>query len=121
MAGILFLKTKNLEKMKNFYSNLNSKIWIDQGDCIIFKHDNFLFGFCERDEISMDGLLTFFYQTTKEVDQVYQSLYKLATTKPVKNTKYNIYNFFAKDPEGRALEFQAFLHEIDFNWENYRY
>jgi hypothetical protein len=120
MAGILFLKTKNLKNLKEFYSNIDSEIWLDQGDCIIFKHDNFLFGFCERDKISKDGLLTFFYKNKQEVDVLYTRLHKWADNKPAKNKKYNIYNFFAKDPDGREIEFQAFLHKIDFDWEKYR-
>ncbi len=116
MAGIVFLKTENLQKIKDFYSDLDSEIWIDQGDCIIFKHQNFLFGFCERDNISKDALLTFFYESVEEVDDVYQRLQKWTAGKPTKNEKYQIYNFFAKDPEGRDLEFQTFLHKIDFTW-----
>jgi hypothetical protein len=31
---------------------------------------------------------------------------------PRVNDRYQIYQFFAKDPEGRQLEFQAFLHPL---------
>ncbi|PWI46765.1 glyoxalase [Candidatus Heimdallarchaeota archaeon B3_Heim] len=120
MAGIVFLRSQDLEKMKFFYTSIGSKIWIDQGDCIIFKHDNFLFGFCEGDKISKDGLLTFFYKNKQDVDDIYQRLQQQTAAKPTENTEYNIYNFFTTDPEGRKLEFQTFLHEIDFSWENYR-
>jgi predicted lactoylglutathione lyase len=120
MAGILFLKTQNLENMKTFYSNLDSEIWIDQGDCIIFKHDNFLFGFCQREQVSKEGLITFFYKSKQEVDEIYKKIQDRANSEPSENDKYKIYNFFATDPEGRELEFQTFLHEIDFNWEKYR-
>jgi len=120
MAGILFQQTQDLEKIKIFYSNIDSKIWLDQGDCTIFKHDNFLFGFCQREHISKDGLITFFYETKQEVDEVYRKVRDRANSEPTENKKYNIYNFFATDPEGRVLEFQTFLHQIDFNWEKYR-
>lgn len=120
MAGIVFLQTQDLKKIKAFYSDIDSEIWLDQGDCIIFRHDNFLFGFCQRDQVSNDGLLTFFYQNKQEVDDVYDKLQKWATSKPLTNEKYNIYNFFANDPDGRKVEFQAFLHNIDFPWEYYR-
>jgi hypothetical protein len=49
MAGIVFLKTNNLEKIVEFYKSIGSQIWLDQGECIILRHDNFLFGFCERE------------------------------------------------------------------------
>ena len=117
MAGIIFYKTNNLQEIVDFYISLGSKIWLDQGDCVILSHDNFLFGFCERKgDITKGWLTTFFYQTPKEVDTIYEQMKDRAETQPLKNEKYNIYQFFAKDPEGRGLEFQAFLHEIDFNW-----
>ena len=121
MAGIVFLKTNNLQKIVEFYKSIGSKIWLDQGDCVILKHDNFLFGFCEREGDATDccWLLTFFYPTPAEVDAIYEKMKDRVVTKPLKNDKYNIYQFFAKDPEGRGLEFQAFLHEIDFNWSFY--
>ena len=31
----------------------------------------------------------------------------------VTNEQYQIYQFFAEDPEGRTLEFQAFLHPVE--------
>lgn len=122
MAGIVFLKTKNIQKTKEFYRNIiNAQVWLDQRDCIIFKHDNFLFGFCEREgEVDKGWLLTFFYQSPTEVDAMYEKIKDSATTKPSKNEKYEIYQFFAKDSEGRDLEFQAFLHKIDFNWKDYK-
>lgn len=121
MAGIVFLRTNNLKKIIEFYYDIiGATVWIDQQDCVIFKHDNFLFGFCQREgDIGTGWLLTFFYQTMTEVDEIYNKVKDLAITKPIKNDKYKIYQFFAKDPEGRELEFQTFLHEIDFDWNIY--
>jgi hypothetical protein len=120
MAGIIFSKSKSLPKIKDFYLTLGAKIWLDQTDCIIFKHDNFLFGFCSRGEISSGWLMTFFYESKEEVDQIYKVVEAYATEPPTLNEKYNIYHFFAKDPEGRDVEFQAFLHDLDFDWNIYR-
>ena len=119
MAGIVFLKTNKLEEIVDFYTNeIGAKIWVDQGDCVILKHGNFIFGFCERDgEITKGWLLTFFYQTKEEVDLMYAKLKRRADSKPKTNEKYNIYNFFAKDPENRPLEFQVFMNDIDFDWK----
>jgi hypothetical protein len=120
MAGIVFLKTQKMEKIRDFYTSMiGATVWVDQKDCVIFRHENFLFGFCERSEIDDGSMLTFFYQNTEEVDLMFDKLRSVATTQPVKNEKYRIYQFFAKDPEGRDLEFQAFLHEIDFDWSVY--
>ncbi len=121
MAGIVFLKTNDLKKMKEFYTDvIGATIWIDQQDCVIFKHDNFLFGLCKREgDVGAGWLMTFFYQTIAEVDVMYDKVKAQAVSKPSKNDKYQIYQFYAKDPEGRDLEFQAFLHEIDFDWSIY--
>ncbi|MFX0123287.1 MAG: VOC family protein [Candidatus Hodarchaeota archaeon] len=121
MAGIVFLKTNDLEKIKEFYlDKIGATVWVNQKDCVILKHDNFLFGFCERGETDRGWLLTFFFRTMNEVDNIYAKIKDLAVTKPVKNDRYQIYQFFAKDLEGRDLEFQAFLHKIDFKWDNYQ-
>ena len=32
---------------------------------------------------------------------------------PKDNPRYPIYNFFARDPEGRLIEFQMFTGEVD--------
>lgn len=109
MSGILFLKTKDLSPLKEFYtSRLDCEIWQDQGDCIIFRHGNFLFGFCERSEVEDKAMLTFFYESKEEVDRMFSRLEEIAVSKPVNNEKYNIYQFFARDPEGRTIECQYF-------------
>jgi len=109
MSGILFLRTKELEKIRLFYvDEIGAEIWQDQGDCVIFRHGNFLFGFCQRDEVDRECMLTFFYETRDEVDQYYQKFKDIAETEPSEHPQYNIYQFFATDPEGRKLEFQYF-------------
>ncbi|MFX0170678.1 MAG: hypothetical protein ACFE9L_02030 [Candidatus Hodarchaeota archaeon] len=50
------------------------------------------------------------------MDEIYERFGDHAITAPIENEKYNIYQFYAKDPEERDLEFQAFLHQIDFDW-----
>lgn len=35
-----------------------------------------------------------------------------ADAEPRENKDYKIYQFFAKDPEGRTLEFQYFMHPV---------
>ena len=50
-----------------------------------------MFGFCEREgDVEKGWLLTFFYQSPNEVDAMYKKLKDHATTKPVKNDKYEI-------------------------------
>ena len=109
MSGILFLKTKDLSSLKDFYiEKIGCEIWQDQGDCVIFRHGNFLFGFCERDEIEAKAMLTFFYESSNDVDRMYAKLKDVAVSEPNQNDKYNIYQCFVNDPDGRMVELQYF-------------
>ena len=109
MSGILFLKTDNLDKLTQFYTErIGCSIWLKQPDCTLFQHGNFIFGFCRRGQIDSQGMLTFFFDQQEDVDRIYDELNDIATDKPAFNDKYGIYQFFAKDPEGRMLEFQWF-------------
>lgn len=112
-GGITFIRTTMIDTLKDFYLNeVGCELWLDQGGCAIFQHGNQLFGFCEATEAELEGLLTFFYTNTKMVDYMYGKLNHLADTPPMKNTKYRIYHFYARDPEGRRIEFQVFLHDL---------
>ncbi len=113
MSGIVFLGTKKLETIQNFYlSKVGAKVWLDQGDCIILSHGNMLLGFCKRKKKDTCGIITFFYRSKEEVDHMYENTKEYALGEPKVNEKYQIYHFFAEDPEGRTIEFQHFLHEI---------
>lgn len=112
MAGIVFYKTNNLGKVEDFYtSELEMEVWLRQGDCIILQHGNLLLGFCQREKMEHQGIITLFYPNREKVDQMYKRLKSISTTDPEVNSKYEIYQFFAEDFEERTLEFQAFLHK----------
>lgn len=114
LAGIVFFKTNMLEEIIDFYVNdIGMHIWLEQEDCTILVHGNLLLGFCQRDIAEIEGLITFFYPTEEDVDAMYDLLENISTTKPTINEQYQIYQFFAEDPEGRVLEFQAFLHPVE--------
>lgn len=114
MSGIVFIKTQKLDDLKAFYLNqVNCELWMDQGDCLIFKHGNFLFGFCDREEADTGGLITFFYDKKEDVDCYYEKLKSFAESPPITNKKYPIYHFFASDPESRKIEFQYFNNNVD--------
>ncbi len=109
MSGIVFLQTKQLALLTEFYTTrLGCDIWLTQPDCTILRHGNLLFGLCDRAAAQTDLMLTFFYDSKKAVDAMHRSLSDIATAKPQLNKKYGIYQFFARDPEGRSLEFQYF-------------
>jgi predicted enzyme related to lactoylglutathione lyase len=115
---IIFLPTNDLRTTTHFYKNLlNLKIFLDQGDCVIFKTcENGYIGFCDRPLKFIDGkiILTFIVEN---VDQVYENLQSVSDyeiSPPISNLKYRIYHFFITDPNGYLIEFQKFLDEV--NW-----
>jgi hypothetical protein len=113
MGGIVFFSTRKLMDMKDFYMNrVGCRLWLDQGDCLIFQHGNFLIGFCKGREADKAGIITFFYEDKGEVDRMYEKFKSTAPSKPKMNEKFRIYHFFVRDPEERTLEFQYFDHEL---------
>lgn len=114
VAGIIFFRTGMLNTIVDFYVNeLGMHIWLEQTDCIILNHGNLLLGFYEREIAELEGMITLFYPSREDVDVIFNQLKHIATTEPSMNERYRIYQFFGKDPEGRTLEFQAFLHQLE--------
>ncbi|WP_254863469.1 VOC family protein [Halovivax gelatinilyticus] len=114
MSGIVFFGTEAHDRIVDFYvEQLGAEIWLEQPDCTILRYDNQLLGFCARDRAETDGTITFVSETRDAIDDRYDALAEYARGKPVENERYRIYQFFADDPEGRTLEFQAFLHETE--------
>jgi catechol-2,3-dioxygenase len=113
MAGIVFLKTEDLERTVAFYTDVvGMNVWLEQPDITILRHENLLVGFRAAERADTDALLTFFYPTRAEVDAMHERLRSVATDAPGETPRYRIYNFYARDPDGRAIEFQSFLHEL---------
>lgn len=113
MSGIVFLGTRKMDAMRDFYhGRIGMEVWLEQADCIVLKHGNMLLGFCERDKADIDGIFTFFYDRREAVDDIHGRMGDVATTGPEEVEKYRIYRFFALDPEGRKVEFQHFLHPV---------
>lgn len=118
MAGIVFYKTADIDAVDAFYTRrMNCELWLDQGACRIYSHGNMLIGFCKSEKAETQSFLTFFYSSQEEVAHKYEALKDIATTEPVFNDKFNIYQFFAKDPEGRTVEVQYFNHTIRYDFE----
>lgn len=112
MSGIVFFRSGDLSDLRGFYTaRVGADVWKDQGDCIILDGGGFRFAFCEREGApDTCGVLTFLYDSVGEVDEMYEQLQDVATSKPVsREPDYSIYQFYAEDPEGRKLEFQTFL------------
>ncbi len=119
-SGIVFFSTTKLEEIKDFYiERIGCDLWLDQGSCAILKYGNLLVGFCQGREADLDTLVTFFYENKADVDEMYEELKASARSAPKENTKYRIYHFYARDPEGRSIELQSFLHPIEWDFSTY--
>ena len=120
-SGIVFFSTARLEELKDFYINqIGCQLWIDQGSCAILRYGNLLIGFCSGKKIEPNAVITFFFKRREEVDLSYQKFQSIAVAPPKENKKYRIYHFYARDPEDRSIEFQYFMHEIDWDFGKFR-
>ena len=117
MTGVVFFKTLMLDELTNFYTErVGAELWMDQNDCRIFRHGQFLFGFCQREEAETCGIITFVYPDRAGVDRMYDQFQETAPDPPRDNPRYPIYNFFSRDPEGRLIEFQVFTGDVDWSF-----
>ena len=117
MSGIVFFRTAARERVVEFYRDrLGFEVWLEQdAGCTILRHDDLKLGFCEassEEDVDTDGIVTLYYETCAEVDERHEALADVATGDPRENGDYDIYQFFAADPEGRTLEVQTFLHDL---------
>ncbi|SNR36260.1 VOC family protein [Halorubrum vacuolatum] len=114
MDGIVFYATERLDAVVEFYvERLDAEVRIEQPDCTILGYGDFRFGFCARESADTCGILTFVYPDRDAVDRAHERLSDVAREEPHGNPKYDIYQFFADDPEGRTVECQAFLGGVD--------
>lgn len=112
MDGIVFFRTERLEAVVAFYHDrIGADVWLEQPDCTILRAGEFRVGFCQREAADIDGIVTFVVDTRAAVDEMYGELKDVADGDPQYNEKYEIYQFFAADPEGRTVEVQTFEHD----------
>jgi hypothetical protein len=118
VSGLVFFNTTMLSELKRFYRDeVGCEMWLDQGSCLVFRYGNLLFGFCQGERADRDALITFFYQQREDVDRAYAKFSETAVAPPIENPRFRIYHFYARDPEGRRLEFQHFLHPLDWDFD----
>ena len=111
---IVFLGTDNLENTHSFYHDtLGLPLYKDQGLCRIYDvPGGGKIGFCEHMDISKSGKSPIITLLIDDVDGVYKRLSEKGVKiekEPGVNPKFNIYHFFAKDPNGYYVEIQKFL------------
>jgi catechol 2,3-dioxygenase-like lactoylglutathione lyase family enzyme len=115
--GLVFFRTAALDDLLAFYvDTVGARVWHEQPDCTVLEHGAFRVGFCEADDpddAETEGVLTFVYPDRAGVDAAHDRLHEAgveADGEPRYNERYEIYQFFATDPEGRTVEFQTFEH-----------
>ena len=113
MGGIVFFQTANRATLIEFYEDrLGANRWLRQeAGCTILDIDGLLVGFCDAEEPETDGIITVVLSDRETVDRWYDRLADIAEGPPQHNPDFEIYQFFARDPEGRTLEVQSFDHE----------
>ena len=114
MSGIVFFRTAQRDTVVSFYTDrLGFDLWLEQdGGCTILSYDTLLVGFCDADETETDGILTVVLDDEGAVDDLYTALSDVARGPPETNDAFDIYQFFATDPDGRTVEVQTFRHRI---------
>ena len=112
MSGIVFFRTERREEVVEFYTDrLDFDRWLEQdGGCTILQHGNLLVGFCDAATTETDGIVTVVLEGEAAVDDCYEALSDVATGPPEANDEFDIYQFFAADPDGRTVEVQSFRH-----------
>lgn len=112
MSGIVFFATERHDAVIEFYvDRVGARVWLEQPGCTILSYEGFRVGFCDRDETDDCGVVTFVFDAADEVDATYERLADVADGPPRDNDDYDIYQFYASDPDGRTVEFQTFRHE----------
>jgi catechol 2,3-dioxygenase-like lactoylglutathione lyase family enzyme len=106
MDGIVFFRTTDHDAVVDFYRDLGMEVAVEQPDCTILRRGDMWLRFCDRESAETDGIVTFVYETRAEVDAAHDRL-QTARGPPRYNETYDIYQFFADDPEGRTVEFQT--------------
>ncbi|MEF8937869.1 VOC family protein [Halobacteriaceae bacterium SHR40] len=112
MAGIVFFRTDSRTDVCAFYTErLDFEEWLEQdGGCTILERDNLLLGFCDGDTTETEGIVTVVVDDRDAVDTLFEELEDVAADEPHENEAFDIYQFFATDPDGRTVEIQTFLH-----------
>lgn len=112
MTGIVFFRTEKRAAVVDFYTDrLGFQQWLEQdGGCTILERENLLLGFCDSDTTETEGIITVVVDDRDAVDALFGTLEDVTADEPHENEAFDIYQFFATDPDGRTVEIQTFLH-----------
>ncbi len=113
-GSVVFFGAADLEEVHGFYHGcLELPLYKDQGLCRIYEvPGGGLLGFCSHLAVHHAEKSPIITLLTDDVDGMYERLQEhgyTPETKPKHYTKFNIYHFFLKDPNGYTVEIQTFL------------
>jgi len=115
-AGIVFFKSTMVQTLADFYvRKLGCELWLVQPGVIILRFGSMLFGFTQSSRPQLEALISFNLESRAAVDLGYEVMKETALAPPQVTEQWGIYHFFAKDPEGRMIEFQCFDKPIEWN------
>lgn len=114
---VMFLPTDNHQKSIDFYEGiLGLELVRDQKLCRIYKTGpSSYLGFCERGYTIPTDYRVVITLLIDDVDGVYKLLkdQAIATESvPALSERFNVYQFFVRDPNGYLLEIQRFMEPL---------
>lgn len=112
---VTWVYTDDLARTVPFYADaLGLPLVLDQGACRIFQAaPNAFLGVCQTRpgrEVEPRGVVLTL--VSADVDSWYERLHNLGIAlegTPQRSEQFNVYCFFARDPNGYLVEFQSFL------------
>ncbi|MFN7173079.1 MAG: VOC family protein [Fimbriimonadaceae bacterium] len=112
-SSITFYPVSDLARTRQFYGErLGLTLKLDQGRCLIYQVSaSGYFGFCECPGVEAQDaspIMTFVCQQVDEVFEEWSAQGVETEEAPKLNEKFQIYHFFARDPDGYRLEVQRF-------------
>lgn len=112
-AFIPFYPVHDLAATRDFYQReLGLELEREEGRCLIFRAAGGYLGFCLHEGPLPDNHALTLSLVAVDVDSVYKRLRGLGVEveqAPGRNEHYQIYHFFARDPDGYRLEVRRFL------------
>jgi catechol 2,3-dioxygenase-like lactoylglutathione lyase family enzyme len=114
---VMFLPTDNHQKIIDFYEGvLGLELVRDQTLCRIYKTGPTSYlGFCERGYTIPTDFRVVITLLIDDVDGVYKLLKArniAIESEPELSERFNVYQFFVRDPNGYLVEIQRFLEPL---------
>jgi predicted enzyme related to lactoylglutathione lyase len=108
---VTFIYVTDLEATHRFYhAVMGFSLALDQGECRIYRvTDTAYVGVCSHRDPSPQGMILTF--VTDRVDEWHRRLVEAGAAvdgPPSYSERFDVYQFFAKDPDGYVIEVQSF-------------